>query len=358
MHPLLPQYAMAVLTAALLAGCGGRQGRVKDHPVVAPQGQRPGIQTVAVRYPSQHYITAIGRGATRAEARATAKLRLLEAIDSRLEAVRCEGCPEEARLTEHMPRFKYGALVEVLDPMPEEEGGFAALAVLRRDRVAPLIEEDIRTVREKLEAWRRQVRRALEEGADRARLMELCREPTAPMLEDLERLRLTLAVVTSDATVYHPSDDLKSVLDLRTRAGAALGAVPVYVISMGGRDDRGLTRRIADEVKRLAAAAKLEAKVVPGDRKPPDGPAIFLTVEPTFHWSKDTFHFLRTGLSVEGRFAERPGAFLQLNVDPASTKGGGVKKDHAARESLAKVFEILDRELPPKLPDLTCAMAW
>ena len=130
------------------ASIAGRAGEPRANAAEAPLADR------YARIPVQHFVKARGRGANAEAARSDARRRLLEKIQASLRAARCEGAGCFGGITTRLPPFKHGALVNVEDPVAAP-GGFAALATLRRDAVQPYLEEDIRKLQERLDAWRR-----------------------------------------------------------------------------------------------------------------------------------------------------------------------------------------------------------
>ena len=336
-------------TAALHASQDSLAGTATDQDPLA---------SIDGRHPAQHYLKARGRGPDAARAKDAARHNLLEVIQSRLSAMKCSGpdCPEgiDRRLKTEMPPFKHGALIEVTEPLRTRDG-FVALAILRRDKVIPYLMEDIRMVREKLEAWRKQMRKALREKKA-GQVLDLCREDVGPLMRELEQQRLSLAVVGGNATDYTPSNDLKSVLDLQARARGLLEGLQTMIVMRSDGRDAQAASKVGRMVKELAAERGLKAQLVKGRASTAEG--ILITLEPEFSWSKNSFYFLRSGLSVEGRFSESQGAFLQLDIEAERSKAGGVQKAHARQDSLQKLKKILEEELGPRLPNLSCSIVW
>ena len=368
MMPSRSPAAPLALGLLLLTGCGGAARQV-PHPATptaaAPdQAPNPGdpLVHVVTRYPQQRFLTARGEGPTAAAARDTAQRLLLETIQSRVRAVTIDpaacnepGCADQgsfsAGLVREVPPFKHAALIRQEGPFPHA-GGFVALATLRRDEVAPFVEEETRVAREKLEAWRREMRLALETKAA-SRVLERCAEGPGRLLKDLEQARLTLAVIQSDATSYTASDDLKSVLGLRHQAKALLGGTPTTVVLVGDGGDAKNAPRVANLVLQQVVEQGLQAQLA----AKAGSQGLVILVRPEITWTQDGFHFLRTGVDLEARFAGTAEAFLKVNVEGNRTKAGGVKPEHALRDSLKLLEKILAQEFKPKLPDLACQAA-
>lgn len=369
--PSLRAAALAILALLSLAACPASTSGPAKTPKVSGQALQQAsdadpLAALARRFPEQHYIAARGEGPTAEAAKASARQSVLTQIQTRLREVQvaptgCEGadCPEDfgRRLVTEVPPFKHGALIKVATPV-QHKGRWLALATLRRDKVAPYLEEDIKVARQKLEAWRKLMRAAQGEGGTPGRVLQQCQEPAGAMLRALEGQRLALAVIVSSAAEYRASDDLKSVLDLQVEARKRLSSMPTVIVldaPSKDKDSMQVADRLARAVKRLASEKGLRAEIVAKAPRAPKG--IVINLRPEIVWSEDSgFHFLRAGLNLDARFAGAAGAFLQYNLDAARTKSGGVQKAHARRDALKRLAPILTEELGPKLPSVACSL--
>lgn len=352
--------SLLLSTLAFSPGCGAPSvkpptaGQPAAHQGTAGAGPRAAdpLAALAARFPDQRYITGRGQGATADAARAAARQRLLEGIQSRARAIGAAPEGAEQPVLE-VAAFKHAALIKITDPVAAADGGgFVALAVLDRSEAAPFLEMEIRTAREKLEAWRKQMFEALR-GKQQQRVIALCGEDPSPLLAALDELRLSLAVVQNDAESYKAHDDLKSVLELQIGARKLLAEMPTSVVLDGDAGDGQTAAKIADLVMKHVIAQGLKARL----DKQAGADGIVLKVRPELEWTQDSFHFLRSGLTLQASFAGSPEAFLQLGVDGNRTKAGGVQKSHAQRDSLKKLDQILGEELKPRLPNLECRFA-
>ncbi|MBM4321453.1 MAG: hypothetical protein FJ125_16305 [Deltaproteobacteria bacterium] len=306
------------------------------------------LAALAGRFPEQRYLSGRGQAATPDAARAAAKQRLLESIQSSAQAVSSQsGQPRQAEI--RVAGFKHAALIKVIEPVAAE-GGYVSLAVLDRQEAAPFLEMEIKAAREKLEAWRKQMLAAVRERALR-RVLDMCIQDPSPLLEELDSLRLSLAVVQGDAEGYRTFDDLRSVLELQIAARKLLDDIPTTVVLEGDGGDPQTAARIGDLIMKHATERGLKARLA----SQPSREGLLIKVRPDLEWSQDGgFHFLRSGLVLQASFAGSPEAFLQLDVERNRTKEGGVQKTHAQRGSMKKLDKILGEELKPKLPSLAC----